>query len=210
MPTSFFTVPQPAGELEIPTTSGEIVPLEGMADAAFRRLIDRFRRPRTKELLSVIVEEVQEVEDAVEQTYFNTLLVNAEGVNLDVIGRRVGEPRAGRLDEPYRAAIRTAILANVSEGRIEDYIAICRSLIPTATVKAVDYYPCDMAIIVSTLAGVAHSNLVNLLERARTGGVRLEISYGKGVIGSVDGTVPGLKIGSADGAVAGFSIASTT
>jgi hypothetical protein len=181
-----------------------------MSALASSRLIHYFQTPRNKAMVEAVADEAQEVEVAVEQLYFDLTLANSTGVNLDVIGRRVGEKRAGRADADYRAAVRTAILVNTSDGTIEDLIQIVKSLIPTATVGANETYPAAFFLSPSTLGDVTFSTLYNMLVRAKPAGVRLELTYGLGTIGTEDGTTyVGGTIGSEDDTPLGFEISGT-
>lgn len=193
-----------------PAGNGELIHNPNMVAFAFRRLIEYFRKSRNYAFLQAVVGEVQELEDSAWTLYYSTSVDRALGVNLDVLGRRVGELRSGRLDEDYRAAIRTRILVNNSDGKIEQLIAIVKSLLPEAAVGAAEYWPPALSFSVDDLGSVSFSTMYRMLFQAKAAGVRLEFTEGLPTIGSEDGTVVGGVIGSEDGTTVGFTISSTS
>lgn len=56
------------------------------------------------------------------------LLKNATGVRLDTLGALVGEPRKGRLDDAYRAAVRVRIRINASQSTTADLFDVWAAL----------------------------------------------------------------------------------
>lgn len=67
--------------------------------------------------------------EAAGQTLFTLLDVEAsEGVQLDVIGRLIGQPRNGVDDPTYRLYLSARVLANKSTGTVEDIFKIMRAL----------------------------------------------------------------------------------
>lgn len=198
-------VPAPA-----PPATGELIHDPNMVARSINRLISYFRRgPRNRAFLDATVGEFQILEDAAWTLYYETRLPNADGVNLDVIGRVVRELRAGRDDEDYRAALRTRILVNRSNGRIEDLIAIIESMVPGAAVTVAEYLPPTIVFNIDDLGDVTAETAYRMLFQAKAAGVRLEMAEGLPTIGSYDGTVVGGTIGSYDGTTLGFEIGTT-
>lgn len=70
--------------------------------------------PRFSAVLTAILDEVQEVEQAVIDTLSIRDLLQADLPRLTVLGKLVGEPRFGRALEEYRAAVSARIAANYS------------------------------------------------------------------------------------------------
>lgn len=211
MAEAIYTLPVPP-PLPAPVADpgGELVHNPNLVERAFRRLISYFRKPRNRAFLTGVVGEVQELEDSAWSLYYNMRLDNAVGVNLDVIGRRVGEKRLGRADDDYRAAIRTRILVNNSDGRIEQLIAIVRSLLPNTSVQIAEYWPPALSFSVEDLGPVSFSTMYRMLRQAKAAGVRLEFTSGPGTIGSEDDSPLGGTIGSEDDSPLGFTMASGT
>ncbi len=83
--------------------------------------------PRLKALLCALLDPAQEFDVAAVGMYERALsLDDAEGVNLDLIGKIVREARDGRSDYVYRRALRVRVLINRSQGRLRDLIQIVR------------------------------------------------------------------------------------
>lgn len=77
-----------------------------------------------EKLIDIFAQEVQELEDAIIQILDETTLPTAIGVQLDGLGEIVGLERQGLDDATYRARLRSQILANRSNGTINELIAI--------------------------------------------------------------------------------------
>jgi hypothetical protein len=80
--------------------------------------------PNLRALASVYLTEVQAIENAVFAVIEGRWLANAVGVDLDVIGGLVGQPRDTLDDGTYKAAIRLRIKANASGGTTGDVSAL--------------------------------------------------------------------------------------
>lgn len=100
--------------------------------AALDRLVEQFRdKPNIDAFISALVRPIQRLEDALCQLLHQRSIpaggepLTAVGEQLNVIGRIVGfRGRDGRSDEDYLRLIQAAILANRSEGTLEELIAI--------------------------------------------------------------------------------------
>lgn len=174
---------------------------------AISHLIDYFRDgPRNQALLTAICTQVQEAEDA-HWAYHGAFDVDtATGDQLDLLGKRVGERRSDRTDTAYRAAIRVRIMVNLSNGRIEELIAIALGISPTSTIITRELQPAAFSIEMSNLPGVAFVDAYRLLKQAKAAGVRLLFTGGGHMIGAVDGTPEGGMIGAVDGNPLGLTI----
>lgn len=76
----------------------------------------------------VLGPQFQDLEDAA-QTLLTMLDIEAsEGVQLDVIGRLVGQPRNGVDDPTYRLYLSARVLANKSTGTVDDIFKVMRAL----------------------------------------------------------------------------------
>lgn len=77
----------------------------------------------------VLAPQIQDLEDS-GQTILTILDIdNSEGVQLDVIGRFVGQSRLGSSDVVYRTLIKAKVLVNRSTGTSEDIYAAMRVLL---------------------------------------------------------------------------------
>jgi hypothetical protein len=96
-------------------------------EQAYGLFLDQYaEKPRLAALLASYTQEIQELEDAIWAVRLGRFLDNAEGAQLDVIGKLVGERRDGRADNVYRILITAKIRVNWSRGRPNDVIAVVR------------------------------------------------------------------------------------
>lgn len=143
------------------------------------KFLSQFRnKPLLAALLRSYLNRVQELEDATWEVILNRLLDNAEGVQIDVIGRIVGRGRNNLGDADYKIAVRAQIRINRSSGRPEDVIDVARlSLPPGFTLSYEEIYPA--AIYVQIYGGVDFNIdvLYQNLVRAKAGGVKLWLVF---------------------------------
>jgi hypothetical protein len=95
--------------------------------------------PKLRELVSIIAGQVQLLENIGYELLVERTLDNAEGVQLDILGKIAGgiaSTRGSFGDEEYRKLIGVAIRINNSDGRAEDTIEIIAALVGTT----VDYF----------------------------------------------------------------------
>jgi hypothetical protein len=101
--------------------------LTTIAATALSRILAQYRKMVLTfvPLVEQLGEEVQELEDAAWGFYEGLQFENAEGDMLDRFGFIVGAPRESFSDDDdYRPLVEAKILANVSEGRIDDFNAV--------------------------------------------------------------------------------------
>lgn len=212
MTTSFAFDPTPdvspaAQPAAAGTALAHITDHEGIG---FRKLILFLQsKQRVQDFCRAMLSCLQDVEDVAWALF--TLGWNPDtlhGVNLDVLGEIVGEPRAGRADPDYASAVKVRILVNSSDGKAEQIYQILKLLSPTATVQITPQYPAALTVSMSTL-GSASTNTASGLLRASVGaGIRVNLTVGLGELGSYDGTPPGGVLGSYDGSPLGFVLGS--
>lgn len=130
-------------------------------------------------LLTLFLEEVQQLEDQNHLIARQKNLDAAEGVWLDYIGAIVGLPRAGRSDEDYRFAIRTKIGINTSDGTPNVIIDLIKQHTSATDVKLIDYYPAGFITTNNGTSG-ENSSLFELLEGVKPAGVSAEIIWNEG------------------------------
>lgn len=101
--------------------------------------------PNLNAFLAALLRPLQDLENVFFDVIRARFLGHATGVQLDAIGRLVGEARLGRLvDADFRRAIRLRILVNGSSGRPEDLISITRAWLGDET-AIVNYYDLPQA-----------------------------------------------------------------
>jgi hypothetical protein len=105
--------------------------LTDMVATAKRRVLAQYQglTARLVPGIGAIVGLVQQLEDQFWALYQATFLATATDIWLDYLGNIVGQPRQGLADGDYRACIYGRIIANRSDGKVEDLIAICRAVL---------------------------------------------------------------------------------
>jgi hypothetical protein len=110
-------------------------------------LIEQYKdKPRLAGLLTSYLNRAQELEDATWEVLVDRPIDEAEGVQLDTLGKLVGQPRTTADDEVYRLRIRTRIRANRSLGNPEDIIAVATSALDGSPLLYDEYYPASFVV----------------------------------------------------------------
>lgn len=117
-------------------------------------LIEQFRNGGLNEkLLATYVRRLQDVEDFYWQIIDLRVLDAAQGVQLNVLGRLVGEPRLARDDIAFRKAIKLRIRVNRSKGRTLDVIDVAKLAAETSPVRYIDYRHLSFEVDMTAVAG---------------------------------------------------------
>ena len=96
----------------------------------------------TQNVLQAILNRVQELENAAWSVLSALSVGAATGDLLNTLGKLVGEPRLGRVDADYQAAIRLRIRVNRSKGRAADVIDVGVLASTNGSVpNYLEYYP---------------------------------------------------------------------
>lgn len=132
-------------------------------------------------VLTAFATQIQELETAWFDLYVMRRLGDAEGVQLEILGRLVGQPRDGRSDADYERFINARIAANNSEGLISDFNRVARAVLNDATLE-ITYsvgYPAGltMHIVSAQLASNTADILIEFLRDTALGGVRIQLQY---------------------------------
>ena len=91
----------------------------------------------TEALLSILLSPAQRLENADIDLLTKRFVDTAEGYQLDVLGRIVGQKRGGLVDDVFRRYIRARIAANNSNGKREELINIANLVLNDASVVTV-------------------------------------------------------------------------
>jgi len=170
----------PVSEFDSVTTEAETV-AEALNDhqtVMTSRLIERWKnKPNLQVMLDSLAAEVQELEDAAIQVLLGRLPDFAQGVQLDALGRIVGQSREGLDDDRYRVHIRARIAINQSFGRPDDLLTVIR-ILSAARLTILEHGNATMAIaFIDPLESPAiGAELPRLLNQARVAGVRLLVT----------------------------------
>lgn len=146
-------------------------------------LIEQFRgKPKLGAFITLLMTQVQELEDAFFQIVTDTVLAVAIGEQLDGIGRIVDEPRNALDDTDYRLLLTVKFRVIRSTGTIEDLIAILDELTGGGMTielsqSAVDIAHFDILISTALPAGVDGVVVSNMTLRAKGAGIRGIITF---------------------------------
>jgi hypothetical protein len=161
--------------------SGELVALAPAGDLALARLLGQFSDSTAlRDLIVSLVSPLDEIDTALLDVHYRRWLdVGTEGVQLDVLGRIVGEPRNGLSDTLYLRALRTRVLINRSSGRLEQLLNIATTFEPNIEPLEIrEHVP--NALTVWATEGTLDAGpraLADRLQTARAGGVSLQLIY---------------------------------
>jgi hypothetical protein len=154
-----------------------MLPTENLAHVteAISLLTDVFRGGDVnKALLSSYIKEIQALEAAAFDVIEGRQLPTAENAQLDSIGDLVGEPRLGRDDDTYRAAIKVRIRINRSQGKAEDVIDVVRLIVGAGLFDYTEVYPAGFYVTVyNTDFGRVIQDAISKTRAAATRGVLL-------------------------------------
>jgi len=110
---------------------------------ALDRVIEQLRgKPDFASLVSTFTAQVSGVQAAILGVLDDTIVAASEGAQLDGLGDIVGEERFARDDTIYRIAILARIRLNISNGTMQDIIALIEAVIGGAfTIRVDEYQP---------------------------------------------------------------------
>ncbi len=147
---------------------------------ALLRLIDQYKdKPRMAAFVSAFTDRVQDIEDALYLTFFESAIADAVGAQLDVLGDVVGQKRQGMVDDEYRSFIYARIKVNRSDGKLEQLLEILSLILngqdtpPTDPIEATEMYPCTVLLEAYGVTANPFITWRDFLEPAAAGGVRL-------------------------------------
>jgi hypothetical protein len=135
--------------------------IEGIAQLPGAR-----RTPRVVTILTALLSRVQEVEDTLQDLQAAISIDSATGGWLDLLGRIVGEGRAGLADLDYRRFIRARIAINASEGGIEQILTIAQ-LLTDGIASYYSAYPAAYWLLLNGPVALTSAVRQRILERLR-------------------------------------------
>lgn len=143
-------------------------------------LTEQFKyKPDLVALLKSWLGQIQAAEDAIAAVLVQRQLATAQGVNLDVLGAIVGQPRGGRSDRLYRVWIAARVLVNRSSGLTGQIIAIATTLVGTGNrVRLVEQYPAAFTVYSDdAIDGPTGVEIAKLLKLATAAGVGMQFQW---------------------------------
>lgn len=158
----------------------DLVHITTHADDAVAEVIGQYQgRPRFEAVLRALVRQFQDIEDAVWDVYFQTVIDNASDAELDLIGRVVGQKRNGSPDPDYRVFLKARIKTNRSDGKAATLISIATLLLGDVTIAYREYYP---SAIVMSADGVSVNSFIvwrDFLHKAKGAAKSIQFGFSK-------------------------------
>jgi hypothetical protein len=149
------------------------------AEQALALLLQQFKgKPKIEALITAFMTQVQELEEV----FFDLLLMRtlelATGVQLDVLGRLLGQTRGALDDDGYRIWLRGRILLNKSSGTTEDVINFLTAVLPGQGVDIAESFPASFtATLTEEITTVEATEAVTLLHLVKPVGVGGTLIY---------------------------------
>jgi Protein of unknown function (DUF2612) len=129
-------------------------------------------------LLQSYAVEFQAIEDMWSALQTQRDIDNGSGEQLDVIGRIVGQPRAGFADPAYRLRLKARILLNKCSGTIEEIYAIFVLLTAGAnTFWLEQVFPASLVLHILEPTTPDITDLAAILQQAKDAGVGAQLHY---------------------------------
>lgn len=159
------------------------VKIDNHEEQALARLVEQFKHKESiRKFFAPFVTQTQALEDASFQLFTLRNIDSSEGVNLDIIGKIVGERRQGVSDPIYRLRIRARIRANLSSGTVENIYSVFRALFGPSPPVGLQYLWQDTfpAGFIITLANIVIDPtelpvFVQFLKDSRGGGIEAHL-----------------------------------
>lgn len=199
-----FILEMPAA---VPTSSpGDVVEDDGTTDqvaTALSRLPQQFRssaQPNIEAYMRMLASPLQDVQRAALDVLLLRTIDTATDAQLDWLGRIVGQPRNGVVDdELYRRYLRARISTNRSKGRVEDLIRISRLVIDDDALRVVVTSVGIATVIVQAadmVLGVDVAAMAfSFLSSAKIAGARLIFEFAESATMFHFDSGPGLDVG---------------
>lgn len=144
------------------------------------RFLEQYKgKPRINALAQVYLEEIQELEDAIWSVFVGRWLANAEGVQLDTLGKIVGQLRNGQSDAVYKIYIGVKIKVNRSNGTAPNLLEIAHLILDPLRFAYTEEANATTVFKVSDPLP-DRSVLLDLLTKAKAGGVRVLVESNLG------------------------------
>ena len=143
------------------------------------KLISQFKqKDRIAALLTSYLEQCDDLETALWQLYTKRTVEKAVGAQLDGLGDIVGQPRGNLNDADYRHFIKTRIRVNISKGRAEELLQICRLLFGADNPTEIQDMPiADIYLTQPTQLTLPATFVNEFLQAAKAAGVKLHFIH---------------------------------
>lgn len=143
-------------------------PINNHVELAKSYLLEQYKnRPKLDSLMRALVSPIQDLENKLYEIYLNHSLEKAGNYYLDRIGTLVGEARAYRPDDEYKAAILARIMINNGGGTPEDIISALRFTFNPRKLSFAELYPaCFSVFIQGSEVNTSCRNLITSIKPA--------------------------------------------
>lgn len=128
-------------------------------------------KPNIEAFLTAILNQVQDIEDATRDVLLSRIVDNAEGEQLNIIGRRVGQERGNLDDATYRLYIKARTMLNRSHGRPDDLLSIVSVLVGGEPL-AITEHPKYVQLTAETPITAGGEAIASILREGKAAGVR--------------------------------------
>lgn len=124
----------------------------------------------------------QDIEDTLQAMLAQKFVDNAEGAQLDLIGKLVGQSRLGMVDADYRRLVRARISVNRSKGTTEDVITVADLVLgdDAATFHVMNVSRASLVLRVEDVTVTAEEGelMLRMLRDTVAAGVRIILEWG--------------------------------
>lgn len=153
--------------------------------AALNRRAQEFRKAsKLTSILDVLCTEIQAIEDATWQLYTLRDIDAGTGVQLDMIGEKVGQTRGTSAnDAEYRLRLRARIRANTSSGTANEVLAVFRALLPIGRFELLSQPESGfvLRILDNSVTATQATVFKDFLKAAKSAGVRAILEWINGL-----------------------------
>jgi hypothetical protein len=148
--------------------------------AGIRRAINQYRdKPVFEAMLTAYLQQLQEVEDVLFQLE-NRIPASGDagitGVQLDVLGALVGQPRGGRDDTEYLKWIMARTLVNHASGLGDEIFSLLTTILPDDTNFTYSEGTAEFDIYIDDVVSDSE-DLARIIRETRGAGIGFNLSY---------------------------------
>lgn len=155
-----------------------ITEINNHADLAKRRVLEQFKgSPRLLGMLDGLCINIQELENVFFDIKDNLSIFNSTGVNLDIWGDILNQPRNGLSDDTeYRIVLLAKIAQNVSQGTAEELIALLTLLTNPTKIIYSELQPAELVMTILSPTPIGSYELIrSVMQKAKAAGVKFNV-----------------------------------
>lgn len=136
-------------------------------------------KPNFLAFLQSYINRIQELENAIYAVFWQRLIANASGVQLDGLGQIVGQARNGLADTDYRTLLFVRIRLNYSSGLMQDITDVCALFLQTSPPPIVltEAPPAAFLLQLLGFSPAQATTLASVVMQARGAAINLQLEY---------------------------------